>query len=163
MAQAQYFLKIDGIEGESADDRHRGEIEVESFAWGETQAGGAGHAAGGGAGAAKVQPQDLQIAKRVDKSSPLLMIGCATGQHFKSAILTARKTGGQQQEYLKITIEDVVITSYQTGSSQGSVLPMDQVAVAFARLEMSYREQKPDGSLGSEVKQKFDFVANKKV
>ena len=161
MAQAQYFLKIESIEGESTDERHRGEIEVESFGWGETQAGGVGH--GGGAGAGKVQAQDLQIVKKVDKSSPLLMMGCATGQHFKSAILTARKAGGGQLEYLKITIEDALISSYQIGSSQGSVLPTDQVGLAFARLEMSYREQKPDGSPGSEVEQKFDFVANKKV
>ena len=80
-----------------------------------------------------------------------------------SAALIARKAGGEQQEYLKFIIEEVVISSYQIGSLQGSVLPMDQVALRFSKLEMTYREQKPDGSLGNEIKQKFDFVANQRI
>jgi len=162
MAQVDYFLKIDGVESESLDDKHKGEMELESFSWGETQSGSAGH--GGGAGAGKVQPQDFSFVKRVDKSSAVLMIGCATGAHYKSAILTARKAGGGQQDYYKITMEDVLVSSYQVGGSAHSdVVPMDQVSLNFAKLEMSYKEQKPDGSLGGEVKQKYDFAANKKV
>jgi len=162
MAQVDYFLKIDGIDSESTDDKHKGEIELESFSWGETQAGSAGHGAGAGAG--KVQPQDFHFVKKFDKSSPVLFIGCATGHHYKNAILTARKAGGGQQEYLKLTMEDVMISSYQVGGSAHSeVVPTDQVSINFAKLEMSYKEQKPDGSLGGEVKQKYDFAANKKV
>jgi type VI secretion system secreted protein Hcp len=108
MAQVDYFLKIDGIPGESGDDKHKAEIELESFSWGESQSGTAGH--GGGAGAGKVVAQDLSIVKKVDKASPVLMIGCATGTHYKSAILTARKAGGGQLDYLKITLEDVLIS-----------------------------------------------------
>jgi type VI secretion system secreted protein Hcp len=161
MAQVECFLKIDGVEGESSDDRHRGEIEVESFSWGETHVGGAAH--GGGTGAGKVQPQDLQIVKKLDKSSPLLMSACATGQHFRSATLVARKAGAGQQDYLKVTLEDVTIGSYQIGSSQGGLVPMDQVGFTFATLEMIYREQKRDGTLGDEIRRKFDFVANRNV
>lgn len=162
MAQADYFLRIEGMQGESADDRHRGEIEVESFSWGAAHAGGAVQG-GGGAVAGRVQPQDLQVVKRVDKSSPLLMIGCATGQHFRTAVLAGRKAGAGQQDYLKITLEDVAISSYQTGGSASTVVPTDQITLRFSTLELSYREQKPDGSLGGEVRQKFDFVANRKV
>ena len=162
MAQVDYFLKIDGVPAESTDKAHAGEIELESFSWGETQSGTAG--SGGGAGAGKVQPQDFHFVKRLDKASPVLLIGCATGQHFKSVILTARKAGGGQQDYLKVTMEDVLISSYQVGGSAHSdVVPMDQVSMNFAKLEMSYKEQKPDGSLGGEVKQKYDFAANVKV
>jgi len=162
MALIDYFLKIAGVDGESADDRHKGEIELESFSWGETQSGSV--APGGGAGAGRVTAQDFQVVKRVDKSSPMLMISCATGQHFKSAVLTARKAGGSQQDYFKITMEDVLISSYQAGGSAHSdVLPVDQVSFNFSKLEMSYKEQKPDGTLGTEVKQKYDFAANRKV
>jgi type VI secretion system secreted protein Hcp len=162
MAQVDYFLKIDGVESESTDDKHKGEIELESYSWGETQAGSAGR--GGGSGAGKVQPQDFHFVKRLDKSSPVLFIGCATGQHFKNAVLTARKAGGGQQEYFKLTMEDVLISSYQIGGSAHSdVVPSDQVSLNFAKLEMSYKEQKPDGTLGGEAKQKYDFSANKKV
>ena len=162
MAQVDYFLKIDGVPAESMDDKHKGEIELESYSWGQVQSGSAGHGGGGGAG--KVQPQDFHFVKKVDKASPVLMIACATGQHFKSVILTARKAGAGQQEYLKITMEDVLISSYQIGGSAHSdVVPLDQVAMNFAKLEMSYKEQKPDGSLGGEVKQKYDYAANKKL
>lgn len=162
MAQVDYYLKIDGVEAESADEKHKGEIDIESFSWGEVQSGSSGR--GGGAGAGKVQPQDFSFVKKLDKASPVLLIGCATGQHYKTAVLTARKAGGGQQDYMKITMEDVLISSYQVGgSAHGDVVPMDQVTLNFAKLEMSYKEQKADGSLAGEVKQKYDFAANKKV
>jgi type VI secretion system secreted protein Hcp len=162
MAQVDYFLKIDGVEAESADDKHKGEIEVESFSWGATQSGTSGQ--GSGAGAGKVQPQDFHFVKKLDKSSSRLFIGCATGEHFKSATLTARKAGGGQQEYFKVTMEDVLISAYQIGGSAHSdVVPTVQVGLNFAKLEISYKEQKADGSLGGEAKQKYDFSANKKV
>jgi len=162
MAQVDYFLKIDGVASESTDSKHPGEIELESYSWGEAQSGTAGH--GGGMGAGKVVPQDFHFVKKVDKGSPFLMVGCATGQHFKSAILTARKAGGGQQEYLKLTMSDVLVSSYQLGGSAHSdVVPMEQVSLNFAKLEMSYKEQKVDGSLGGEIKQTYDFSKNVKV
>jgi type VI secretion system secreted protein Hcp len=162
VAQVDYFLKIAEAPGESTDDKHKGEIDIESFSWGESNSGSAGHGAGQGAG--KVSPQDFHFVKKMDKSSPVLFIACATGQHFKSAIITARKAGGEQQEYLKITLEDCLVSSYQIGgASSGDVVPSEQVSMNFAKLEVVYKEQKPDGTLGGEVKQKYDFAANKKL
>ena len=155
-----YFLKIDGVDGESQDDRHRGEIELASFSWGETNSGAVGHA--GGAGVGRVSAQDFHIVKRVDKASPKLFIACATGQHFAKAVLVARKPGVEQQEFLKLTFEDLLVTSYQLASEGGGqALPMDQAGFGFAKLEVSYRPQKPDGSLDAEITQKFDFAANR--
>jgi type VI secretion system secreted protein Hcp len=162
MAQVDYFLKIEGIPGESGDDKHKGEIEIESFSWGESNSGTSGH--GGGAGAGKVVPQDLNVVKKMDKASPVLMMGCANGTHYKTAVLTARKAGGGQLDYMKITLEDVIVSSYQVGgSAHSNVVPMDQVSFNFSKLEISYKEQKPDGSLGGEIKQKYDYSANKKL
>ena len=106
MAQVDYFLKIDGVDAESADQTHKGEIALESFSWGQSQSGTAGRGGGGGAG--KVQSQDFSFVKKVDKSSPVLMIACATGQHYTNAILTARKAGGGQQDYLKCIVRDKI-------------------------------------------------------
>jgi len=162
MAQVDYFLKIEGVDAESVDDKHKGEIEIESFSWGQSNSGTAGHGGGGGAG--KVVANDLNFVKKVDKSSAVLMIGCSTGQHFKSASLTARKAGGGQHDYFKITMEDVLVSQYQVGgSANGDVVPLEQVSLNFAKLEMIYKEQKADGSLGGEVKQKYDYAANKKL
>jgi type VI secretion system secreted protein Hcp len=162
MAQVDFFLKLEGVPGESTDDKHKGEIDVESFSWGVTNTGTAGH--GGGQGGGKALAQDAQFTKRTDKSSPVLMIGCATGQHFKEALLTVRKAGGTQLEYLKFKLEGVMVTSYQTmGAPGGGGVVQESFALNFAKIEMIYKEQKADGTLGGETKQKYDFEANKKI
>src|SRR5213593_2324488 len=90
MAAVDYFLKLDGIEGESQDAKHKGEIDLESWSWGETQTGTM-HAGGGG-GAGKVQMQDFHFVMKVNKSSPKLMLACASGEHIKSATLDRKST-----------------------------------------------------------------------
>ncbi len=93
MAAIDLFLKLDGIPGESTDFRHKGEIVLESFSWGETNAGT--HVAPtGGAAAGKVSMQDFHFTSRVSKASPLLMLSCANGQHIKTGVVTVRKAGG---------------------------------------------------------------------
>ena len=110
---SDYLLEIDGIKGESNDSKHPGTIEVDSFSWGETNAGS--HGSGGGGGAGKVNFQDLHFTTSVNKSSPLLALACATGQHIKKAVLFVRKQGGDQQEFYTITMEDLLVSSYQSG------------------------------------------------
>ena len=57
-----------------------------------------------------------------------------------------------------------MISSFQVGGAESSgVVPTDQVGLNFSKIEISYKEQKPDGSLGGEAKQKYDFSANKKI
>ncbi len=94
MALVDYFLKIDGVEGESQDAKHKNEIQVLSFSFGESQAGTM--AFGGGGGAGKVQMQDFHFMMNVNKASPKLFLKCATGEHIKNAVLTARKAGKDQ-------------------------------------------------------------------
>ncbi|WP_152051599.1 Hcp family type VI secretion system effector [Tautonia marina] len=161
MASVDYFLKLDGIDGESQDDKHKNEIEVQSWSWGETNSGDASHGAGMGAG--KVSMQDFHFVMQVNKSSPKLMEACATGKHIKEATLTCRKAGETAQEYLKIKFSDLLVSSYQTGGSSGDVIPVDQISLNFSKIEYEYKEQKPDGSLGGAVKAGYDLKANKKV
>jgi type VI secretion system secreted protein Hcp len=153
------FLKIDGIDGESQDDKHKGEIDVLSYSWGATQMGTS--AGGGGGGGGKVNMQDFNFAMEVNKASPLLAKACATGQHLKKVTLTCRKAGGEQQEYLKITMSDLLVSSYQTSGSGGDVVPVDQIAMNFSKIEFEYKPQKQDGSLDSPIKSGYDVKANK--
>jgi type VI secretion system secreted protein Hcp len=154
-----YFLKIDGIDGESPDAKHKSSIQLMSFSWGETNAGT--FSAGGGGGAGKVQMQDFHFVMNVNKASPKLFLACANGEHIKKAILTARKAGKEQQEYLKVTFSDLLISSYQTSGS--SEIPTDQISFNFAKVEIEYKEQKVDGTLGGTVKAGYDVKANKAV
>ena len=162
MAAVDYFLKIDGIPGESTDKSHKGEIQIESFSFGESQMGSASHGSGGGAG--KVQMQDFHFVKHFSKASPSLFLACATGQHIKKAELFCRKAGGKQEEFLKVTLTDLIVSSYQTGGSGGSdIIPVDQISFNFSKLEMEYKEQKNDGSVAGPVKAGYDLKANVKV
>jgi type VI secretion system secreted protein Hcp len=160
MAAVDYFLKIDGIQGESSDAKHKGEIELESFSWGETQSGG--HGGGGGAG--KAQMQDFNFVARVNKASPTLMLACASGQHIKEAVMTARKAGKGQQEFLVYKFTDLLVSSYQVGgSAHGDVVPMDQISFTFAKIEVEYRLQQASGAAGGSVKAGWDVKQNKPV
>ena len=162
MAAVDYFLKIEGIPGESTDAKHKAEIDVESWSWGETNAGT--HVGGGGGGAGKVIMQDFHFVMKVNKASPKLFLACASGQHIPKAVLVCRKAGTEQQEFLTITMTDLLVSSYQTGGSAGSsVVPTDQISLNFSKIEWEYKEQKPDGSLGGGVKAGWDQKANKKV
>jgi type VI secretion system secreted protein Hcp len=161
MAAVDYFLKIDGIEGESKDQAHQGEIDIDYFAWGESQTGS--HATGGGGGAGKVRARDVRLVMKTCKASPKLMLACASGQHFPKAELVLRKAGKQQQEYSKWTFTDVLVSAYEISGLVPRDLPRDEVNLNFAKVELEYKEQKADGTLGSPVKAGWDVKANKAV
>jgi type VI secretion system secreted protein Hcp len=92
------------------------------------------------------------------------MLACATGEHIKKAVLTCRKAGKEQQEFLKIEFDDLLVASYQTGGSGHSdIVPSDQVALNFAKIHIEYKEQKADGTLGPPVKAAYDLKANKAI
>ena len=158
------FLKIGDIKGESLDDKHKDEIDVLSFSWGVTQTGTL--ASGGGGGAGKAQFNDFHFASKVNKASPSLMLACASGQHLKEAILTTRRggeSGKSQGDYLIIKMNDVLISSYQSGGSENDDRPTDQTSMNFAKIEFTYKPQKPDGTLGAPITTGWDLKANKKL
>jgi type VI secretion system secreted protein Hcp len=156
-----YFLRIDGIAGESTDAKHKGEIAVQTFLWGETQSGSV---LGGGGGAGKLSAGPLIVTARASKASPLLLLACASGQHIKSAVLTARRAGGGkgQFEFLTISLADVLITSFEVNATADNG-PFDEVSLAFAQIVVDYREQNPDGSPGAVTHAGWDVKANKKL
>jgi type VI secretion system secreted protein Hcp len=160
MAVVDYFLKIEGIEGESQDHKHKGEIELASFNLGAHQTGA--HAAGGGGGAGKVSMEDVTFVMMVNKASPKMFLACANGQHIPNALLTCRKAGKEQQEYFKVKLTDVLISSCTIGGPHGGeVLPVNNVSLNFAKMEIEYKEQKADGSLGAATKAGWDLKHNK--
>lgn len=161
MAAVDYFLKLKGIDGESEDSKHKAEIDVESWSWGESNSGT--HSGGGGGGAGKVAMQDFHFTMKVNKASPKLMLACATGEHIAEAKLTCRKAGKEQQEYLIFKFTDLLVSSYQTGGSHGDLVPSDQISLNFAKVEVEYKPQNTDGSLGGSISAGYDLKKNKQV
>jgi type VI secretion system secreted protein Hcp len=151
------FAKIGDIKGESLDAKHKDEIEVLSWSWGVTNAHPPG--TGGGGGAGKASFRDLSFTHNIDRASPLLMRGCATGQHLKEATITHRKAGKGQQEFLIIKMNDVIVTGVNSGDSENA--HVETVSLAFAKVDLEYRPQKADGSLDAGVHFKYDLKAQK--
>jgi len=156
---ASIFARIGTIKGESLDARHKDEIEVLSWSWGVSQSGALAHGGGGGAG--KASFHDFNFTHHVDRASPALMRACATGEHLKDATITVRKAGKGQQEYLVIKMTDVVVTSVSLSVSAEGDATVESVALAFAKVDLEYKPQKPDGSLDAGVHFTYDLKANK--
>jgi type VI secretion system secreted protein Hcp len=151
------FLKIEGIDGESTDKIHPGEIEIQSFSWGVENTGGT--IGGGGGGTGKATPQDFHFNSAVSKAAPSLMLACATGRHFQKATLTCRKAGATSlaAEFLKIRLDDCLISSYNTeGTAESDVGgPTDQFSINFTKIDFLYTVLKT----GETVESSFDFSA----
>ena len=163
MAQVDYFLKIEGVEGESTDKKYPSHIEPAH--WSLNEHNGAhfsSDATGGGAG--KVHFSDFAFStKALSKASVPMALGCACGTHFKKAELIARKAGDVQQEYFKITMTDVIVSSYQVGGG-ANVVAVDNVSLAFAKVEFEYKDQKTTGGAqGGKVGGGWDLTKNVKV
>jgi type VI secretion system secreted protein Hcp len=161
MAAVDFFLKIDGIEGESQDAKHKGSIDIESWSWGCANLGTM--AAGGGGGAGKVSMHDFTFSMPINKATPKLIQCCAGGDHIGKAVLTCRKAGGDQKEYLKITFSDVLVSSYHTGAASGSPIPHESISLNFSKVEFGYQEQDSKGNLGGAILAGWDLKLNKKV
>jgi type VI secretion system secreted protein Hcp len=141
---ANYFLKFTpDIPGESKQQGFEGQIEILSFSWGVSQAGGFSFAGGGGVAQANVQ--DLSVSFRQNKSSPKVMEACASGKHFDEVLLTClRAAGDKAEKYLEITLTDVIISSYQTGGS-GDDFPIESMSLNFAKVKEEFFEQDDKG------------------
>jgi type VI secretion system Hcp family effector len=129
-------------------DGRRSWFEIKDFSFGVENPTTLGSASGG-AGAGKVKFNEFTIKVPTSKGTPQLMLACATGEHIPDAVLTLHRiVDGRREEYLQIILEDVLITTYQTGGGGGDV-PIDQVSINFSKIEFKYTEQTSDGSLES--------------
>ena len=154
------FAKLGDIKGESLDAKHKDEIEVLSYSWGVSNNLPPG--SGGGGGAGKATFHDISFVHHIDKASPLLMKACATGTHLKEAVITSRKAGKEQHEFMIVKLNDVIITGVTHNSSAGQPdTGSEMVSMSFAKVDFQYRLQKADGSLGSSVAFKFNVATNK--
>jgi type VI secretion system secreted protein Hcp len=104
---------------------------------------------GTGGGGGKVQVHDLSFTKYVDSATPQLMLFCANGKHLKKAELFIRRAAGEKAgglEYLKITMEEIIISSLSTGGSGGEDRFTENVTLNFANVKLEYTPQKDDGT-----------------
>ena len=156
---ADIFLKIEGIEGESKDTTHDGELELQHWNWSMANQGSMHAGQGGGTG--KVHMGDFTFGIITMKGSPKLQDYCARGEHIPSATLTVRKAGGEQQEYLVYKFTDLLISSFSIAGAGD--LPNETISFNFTKIEGDYGVQDEKGVIASHVKWGYDLKLNKKV
>lgn len=152
-----FFLKLDAINGESADDKHKNEISVMSFSWGASQTTSV--SGSGGSGAGKANLADLSIMKNYDAASAPLYKSLLLGTHIKTGVLTANKTGDGAQAFLKITLTELFVTSIQISGS--SEVPMESVSFSYNTIKTEYFQQDETGKLQAKAPVSYDLKANK--
>jgi len=158
-ALAESFLKLGDIRGESTDSKHKGEIEILSFSQSFTNTTDGSF--GGGAGAGKVQCGAISMLKSIDASSPLLLKGVATGQHYKDAVITFRAAGSKEtQEYYVITMSDVLISELSQTDSADPNRIFEKLVINARSFEFKYTPSNVKGSV-TPVSFKYDCASNK--
>ena len=158
-----FFLKLDGIQGESKDEEHAGDIDIASwsFAVNEDEPGekgvartsggrddlpvfrqGGDSAAYGQALSGSVRVSDLHLSKRIDAASAPLLKAATTRQKIAKAVLTCRKASGAEgMEYLQIQLQDVLVSRWQATGEAGDILPCERLVLSYSRIELTYQPQ----------------------
>ncbi|HEY5185148.1 MAG TPA: type VI secretion system tube protein Hcp [Actinomycetes bacterium] len=151
-----YFLKLDGVAGESTDAKHPGEIQLLSFSWGASNPSRA--AAGGRNRAGRPTISDFSFMSSTSTASPRLFADCVTGKNHATAVITGVRAGEQTSEFLKITLTDVLVSSYQ--SSASSEIPTDSTSLSFRAIKYTITPQDPTGQPGTPVTGSWDVARN---
>lgn len=155
------YMKIEGANGESKDANHKDWTDIMSFSWGASQPGSM--ATGGGGGQGKASFNDLNVLARIDKAAPAVMKHCASGKHLSKVELSICKAGGEQIEYSKITLEDVLVTAVQLNAEKEVETVMVNYSFQAARVKQQYWEQSERGSKGAESLVAWDIKQNKEA
>ncbi len=157
------FLKIDGIPGESTDDKHKDWMEITNFHWGASQPASATASSAGGATAERANFHELSVTKTIDKATPKLAVVCADGTHIKEIIVELCRAGGDKVKYMEYKLTNCIISSITNGSNDGQE-PSENIAFNYGKIEWTYTQQKrSDGSGGGNVAAGWNLQTNKKA
>lgn len=155
------FLKIDGIDGESTDEKHSKWIEVHKYSHGVSQPVSGASATGGRTGG-RADFENLLVAKTIDNATPDLNIKCAKGEHIAKIELDLCLATGDKHTFMKYTLEDCIVTSVKPGaSSEGEVKPLEEVTFAYGKIKWEYTPIDHTGKPGSATDRTWDLETNK--
>ena len=163
MAMDQFIQFKGTIKGETKDAKMSAAeaIDILAWSWGMSQSGS--FHTGGGGGSGKVNVQDLSFTHYIDKASTALQMHCATGKHIEEALLTVRKAGEKQQDYLKITLSPCIVTSVSTGGSGGEDRLTENVTLNFGKVKIEYFPQDQKGAVKAAGTFHYNIQENKNV
>ena len=156
------YLQIDGIKGESMDDKHKDWIECSSVVWGVKQPKSATASTGGGHTAERCEHEDVVISKLADLSTPILLQTCAAGKTIPRAKVEFMRADaqGERIKYFEIEMENVLIAKVAPEVSEGSIIK-EKVGLKFSKIKYKYIQQKVSGGAGGNTAGGWDLAINK--
>jgi type VI secretion system secreted protein Hcp len=157
------FLKIEGIEGESTDDKFKNQIEILSYSHGLSQPTTASKSSVGGGTSGRCNHSDFSVVKELDKASPILAQKCCEGAHIPEVTLTLCRAGGDKLPFMVYKMTSVVISNLSPGGkSDAESIPMEQVSFNYGKIEWTYTQQKrKDGKGGGNTQGSWNLESNK--
>lgn len=158
------FLKIEGVPGESTDDKHKDWIELLSFSHGLSQPTSGAVSSGGARSSERCDHQDFSVVKTLDKASPKLNLFCCNGTHVKKINVELCRATGDKQKYMEYILTDSIVSSVRPGGSAqgGEALPLEEVSFNYGKIEWVYTEtDHATGKPKGDVKTNWDLELNK--
>ena len=137
------FINIQGIDGESTDDRHAGWIEVQTCDLRLRQKVSTTAGSAGGASAERADFSEFGFTKLLDKSSPQLALACAAGTHIGTIVVDFCRAGGEKIRFMQYTFTDCMISAFNT--SGDGMFPEDDVSFVYGKVEWCYTCQNRAG------------------
>jgi type VI secretion system secreted protein Hcp len=155
------FLKIDGIPGESTDEKHKEWIEVMSYSHGVSQMAGGDRSTGGAATSGRCSHQDFSIVKTLDKASPTLDLFCCQGKHIPNVVVELCRATGNKEKYMEYKMTDVIISSVSVGGGGGG-LPTESVTFNYGKMTWNYiQTDHKTGEAKGNVEKYWSLIDNK--
>lgn len=161
------FIKIDGVQGESRDAKHKDWIEVLSMGSSVNQMASVSSSSHGSKSAERANFSDFSFTKALDKATPFIAFACASGQHFPKAVVEICRAGGTDKEvFMRYTLSDVLVTSYSVngtgGGGDGESIPTENVHLSYGKIEWNYiPTDQTTGRAQGNISKGWDIRTNK--
>lgn len=158
------YLKLDKIKGESTAEGHTDEIEVLSWSHGFSQPTSSVRASSGST-VEKANHSDISLTKYLDSATDDVLKACWTGKQIATAVVSCFRSDGADDnkhvEYLKIEMEDVIISNCSISGGAGDI-PIENISLNYGKITYTYLPQKKDdGSGGAAEPISCDLRTNK--
>ena len=156
------FLQLDGIKGESTDEKHAEWIEIST--WGTSFEQPIAQAkAATGPSVEKCKHEPIVVAKIMDKATPALLKAVWGGKIIKEGKIECFRADSDQAPflYLTITMQFIIVSNYSISGAEGD-MPGEELSLSCGFVKYEYAELKHQGpGEGGKVAAEVNLILNK--
>ena len=157
---SDFFLKLEGIDGQSGDKAHTNWIEVTALDHGSMQNVSIQR---GADVAGRGQFLPFKFTHAVDKATPKLQQFCMNGQKIaKAEFACCRAIAGAQVPVYEIKMENVKVAKAEvkTAEIEGAAQLIEEVELVVGKITWKVTPIKPDNTKDGAIEAAFDQIAN---